>query len=134
MGRTHAAAAQAGLTLDAGALIALDRGDKRLIALLDRALAQRLKFRVPSGVVGQAWRDGHVQVALARFLRIDEVEIVPLDEQLARACGELCGVANIADIIDASVVILARERGDHIVTSDPRDLRRLDLTCPIIPI
>jgi predicted nucleic acid-binding protein len=134
VGRAHATAAPAGITLDTGALIALDRGDKRLIALLDRALAQRLTFRVPSGVVGQAWRDGRVQVTLARFLRIDEVEIVPLDEQLARACGELCGATSTADITDASVVILAREHGDHIVTSDPRDLRRLDPACPIIPI
>jgi predicted nucleic acid-binding protein len=115
-------------------LVALDRGDKRLIALLDRALAQRLKLRVPSGVVGQAWRDGRIQVTLARFLRLDEVEIIPLDEQLARACGELCGATETADIIDASVVILARQRGDHIVTSDPRDLRRLDPFCPVIPI
>jgi predicted nucleic acid-binding protein len=134
MGRTHAAASRAGVTLDAGALIALDRGDKRLIALLDRALTQHLQFRVPSGVVAQAWRDGRTQVTLARFLRIDEVEIVSLDEQLARVCGELCGATDTADIIDASVVILARERGDRIVTSDPGDLRRLDPTCPIIPI
>jgi predicted nucleic acid-binding protein len=134
MGRTHAAAARAGITLDAGALIALDRGDKRLIALLGRALAQRLRLRVPSGVVGQAWRDGRIQVTLARFLRIGEVEIVPLDAQLARACGELCGATGTADIIDASVVILARQHGDHIVTSDQRDLRRLDPSCPIIPI
>ena len=134
MGRTHVAAARAGITLDAGALIALDRGDKRLIALLQRALAQRLKLRVPSGVVGQAWRDGRVQVTLSRFLRIEEVEIIPLDEQLARACGELCGATGTADIIDASVVILARERRDHIVTSDPHDLRRLDPGCRIIPV
>ncbi len=134
MGRTHAPAAPAGITLDAGALIALDRGDKRLIALLDRALAQRLQFRVPSGVLGQAWRNGRIQVTLARFLRIDEVELIPLDEQLARACGELCGATGTADIIDASVVIVARQRGDRIVTSDPRDLRRLDPACPIIPI
>ena len=134
MGRTQAAKAQAGITLDAGALIALDRGDKRLIALLDRVLAQRLKVRVPAGVVGQAWQDGRVQVTLARFLRIDEVEISPLDEQLARACGELCGATGTADITHASVVILARERRDHIVTSDPHDLMRLDPTCPIIPI
>ena len=134
MGRTYATSARAGITLDAGALIALDRGDKRLIALLDRALAQRLKLRVPSGVVGQAWRDGRIQVTLARFLRIDEVEIIALDEQLARACGELCGATETDDVIDASVVILARQRGDRIVTSDPRDLRRLDPSCPVIPI
>jgi len=120
MGRPHAEATSAGITLDTGALIALDRGDKRLIALLDRALARRLTFRVPSGVVGQAWRDGRVQATLARFLRIDEVEIIPLDDQLARSCGELCGATNTSDIIDASVVILAREHGDHVVTSEDR--------------
>lgn len=129
--RTRTAAA---IVLDRGALIALDRGDKRMIALLHRALAQGRAFRVPAGVVGQAWRDGRVQVTLARFLRSEEVEIVPLDEHLARSCGELCGAANSQDIIDASVVILARARRDPIVTSDPNDLRRLDPSAQIIPV
>ena len=124
----------AGLVLDAGALIALDRGDKRMIALLREAMAQGRTLRVPAGVVGQAWRDGRVQATLARFLRSDEVEIAPLDEQLARACGELCGAANSADVIDASVVILARVRQDPIVTSDPDDLRRLDPAAQIIAV
>ncbi len=134
MGKRRARAAAAGITLDTGALIALDRGDKRMIALLDQALAQRRTFRVPSGVVAQAWRDGRVQVTLARFLRSAGVEIIPLDEQLARSCGELCGATGTADIVDASVVILARERRDLIVTSDPRDLWRLDPASLIIPI
>src|ERR1051326_2769617 len=133
MGRTRTRTA-AGIVLDAGALIALDRGDKRMIALLRRALAQDRAFRVPAGVVGQTWRDGRVQVTLARFLRSEEVEIIPLDEQLARSCGELCGATNSPDMIDASVVILARERRDPIVTSDPHDLRRLDPSAHIIPI
>ena len=123
-----------GIVLDAGALIALDRGDKRMIALLHRALAQGRAFRVPAGVVGQAWRDGRVQVTLARFLRSEEVEIISLDEQLARSCGELCGAADSSDIIDASVVILARERRDPIATSDPNDLRRFDPGARIIPV
>jgi hypothetical protein len=131
MGRTRTRTA-AGIVLDAGALIALDRGNKRMIALLHRALAQGRVFRVPAGVVGQAWRDGRVQVTLARFLRSEEVEIIPLDEQLARSCGELCGAAKSADIIDAAVVILARERRDPIVTGDPNDLRRLDPAAQII--
>lgn len=133
MGRTRTRAA-AGIVLDAGALIALDRGDKRMIALLQRALSRGRTFRVPAGVVGQAWRDGRTQATLARFLRSEEVEIVPLDEQLARSCGELCGAANSRDIIDASVVILAREHRDPIATSDPDDLRRLDPTAWIIPV
>jgi hypothetical protein len=134
MGRTRARTAAAGITLDTGALIALDRGDKRMIALLHQALLQGCAFRVPSGVVGQAWRDGRVQVTLARFLRSDEVEIIPLDDHLARSCGELCCAANTSDIIDASVVILARERRDPIVTSDPHDLRRLDAAAVIVSV
>lgn len=133
MGRTRARTA-ATITLDTGALIALDRGDKRIIALFDRALAQGRMFQVPSAVLGQAWRNGRVQVTLARFLRSDEVEVIPLDEQLARACGELCGATDTSDIVDASVVILARQRGGPIVTSDPNDLRRLDPAATIIPV
>lgn len=133
MGRTRTRTA-AGIVLDAGALIALDRGDKRMIALLQRALVQGRAFRVPAGVVGQVWRDGRVQVTLARFLRSVEVAIIPLDEQLARSCGELCGATNSPDVIDASVVIIARERRDPIVTSDPNDLRRLDPAAQIVPV
>jgi hypothetical protein len=62
------------------------------------------------------------------------VQIIPLDEQLARTCGELCGATNSPDIVDASVVILARERQDPIVTSDPTDLRRLDPGAQIIAV
>ncbi len=103
-----------------------------MIALLQRALIQGRTFRVAAGVVGQVWRDGRVQVTLSRFLRSEEVQIVPLDEQLARACGELCRATHSHDVIDASVVILARERRDPIVTSDPDDLRRLDPGAQII--
>ena len=134
MGKKRARPAPPGITLDAGALIALDRGNKRMIALLAEALKQRRSFRIPSGVVGQAWRDGRTQVSLARFLRADEVEIVPLDEHVARSCGELCGNKGTSDVIDASIVILARQRGDIIVTSDADDLRRLDPTSTIFEI
>ena len=52
----------AGLVLDTGALIALERGDKRVIALLHRGLVQGRAFRVPSGVVGHAWCNSRVPV------------------------------------------------------------------------
>jgi hypothetical protein len=126
MGQARARATSPGVTLDTGALIALDRGDRGMIAILAQALAQNRTFRVPAGVVAQAWRDGRRQATLARFLRASEVCIVPLDEHLARACGKLCGLTGTADVVDASVVIVARERQDAILTSDPDDLRRLD--------
>jgi hypothetical protein len=124
----------AGLTLDAGALIALDRGDRRMIALIRQALAEGRSFRVPAGVIGQAWRDGRRQVVLSRFLRGREVRVVSLEERLSRAAGELCGVTGTADVIDASVVLVAREYRDTIVTGDPTDLRRLDPSAAIVAL
>lgn len=105
-----------------------------MIGLLQRALLRGLAFRVPAGVVGQVWQDGRVQATLTRFLRSEEVEIVPLDGHIARACGELCGATNSQDVIDASVVMLARERRELIVTSDPADLLRLDPGAQIIAV
>lgn len=134
MGKTRTQSASAGVTLDAGALIALDKGDRRMIALLRETLARGMSFRIPSGVVGQAWRDGRRQVALARLLRASEVEIVPLDGALSRACGELCGVTGTNDVIDASIVITAKEHDDVIVTGDPNDLLRLDPAANLVRI
>ncbi len=105
-----------------------------MVALLAQALARGYSFRVPAGVVAQAWRDGRRHVSLSRFLTTREVQIVPLDEHLARACGELCGFAGTSDVIDASVVLVARERDDVIVTSDADDLSRLDARASIVQI
>jgi hypothetical protein len=80
-----------GLTLDTGALIAFERNDRRLVALIVRTLERAHTLAVPAGVVGQVWRDGRRQARLARFLASIEVEIEPLDDQRARQAGQLCG-------------------------------------------
>jgi hypothetical protein len=131
MGKARTQTPPVSVTLDTGALIALERGDRRMIALLQQMAKTRGAFHVPAGVVGQAWRDGSRQVVLARFLGSTQVEINALDGQLARACGELCAATGTADVIDASVVITAREHHDVIVSSDAADLLRLDPSAAI---
>lgn len=121
-----------GLTLDAGALIAFDRNDRRVVALFVRALDHGFSLAVPAAVVGQAWRDGRRQARLARLLASTELEIEPLDDERARAAGQLCGVTGTADVIDASVVLCARKRGHRIVTSDAADLQALDPKAELI--
>ena len=124
----------AGLTLDAGALIAFERNDRFVVALLARALEHRFVLAVPAGVVGQVWRDGRRQARLARLLRSTEVDVEPLDDQRAREAGQLCGVQGTADVIDASVVLCARTRGYRIVTSDAADIGRLDPAANVITV
>jgi hypothetical protein len=115
-----------GLTLDASALIAFERNDRTVVAIVSRAREHNIRLAAPAGVVGQAWRDGSRQVRLARLLGSDVVEVVPLDDAGARAAGQLCGVARTRDVIDASVVTCARERGHGVLTADIDDLERLD--------
>jgi predicted nucleic acid-binding protein len=124
----------AGLTLDTGALIAFERNDRRVVALVAQALQHKLEVAVPAGVVAQVWRDGRRQARLARLLGADPVEVEALDDRRARRAGQLCGVRQTTDIVDASVVLCARERGHRIATSDVEDLRRLDSSVPLIPV
>lgn len=105
--------------LDAGALIAIERCDREMIARLN---AERIAGRVPvthGGVVGQVWRGGPRQATLVRALRL--IEVAPLDDDLGRRAGALLGAASQSDVIDAALVALAVD-GDEILTSDPDDL------------
>jgi hypothetical protein len=124
----------AGLTLDAGALIAFERNDRSIVALISRCLAHGTSLAVPAGVVGQVWRDGRRQARLARLLGAEKIEIVVLDDRRARDAGQLCGIAGTTDVIDASVVLCAKARNHRIATSDPDDLRRLDPAAVVIPV
>jgi hypothetical protein len=115
-----------GITLDAGALIAFERGQRRAVSLVARARERGEQLCIPAGVVGQVWRDGRRQANLARLLGSDSCDIVGLDDRGARAAGQLLGVSGGNDVIDATVVLCARSRNHRIATSDPDDMHCLD--------
>ena len=114
------------IVLDTGALIAIERGDERMAALLLASLTRPVHFLIPANVLAQAWRDGPRQARLALFLKAPEVEVLALTEAHARAAGVLCGLARTKDVVDASVVIAARTHQCAVVTGDPDDLLTLD--------
>lgn len=109
------------VVLDAGALIALERHDRRIVALLQEASG----VVVPAGVVAQVWRGSGRQARTARLLRAAETVIEPLDADVARVVGILCGDRGSTDVIDASVAVAALQRGAVVVTSDPAEIERL---------
>lgn len=123
-----------GLTLDTGALIALERGDPRMRALLRRALEHDVEIAVPASVVAQAWRGGPRQARVARLLGDPAVSVVVLDDPMARAIGLLCGRSGHPDIVDVHVVLHARERGQAVVTSDPDDFSAIDAGLRLIVV
>lgn len=124
------------VVLDAGALVAVERGDRDVIAIIKR---ERLADRAPlthGGIVGQVWRGGSGrQSRLAAIL--PGVDVRPLDDGLGRRSGVLLARAGASDVVDAAIVLLAKD-GDEVLTSDPEDLlelaRAAGLHLDLIPV
>jgi len=110
-----------GITLDTGALIALERRSGRFSRIWHVAVADGVRITVPTVVVGEWWR--------GRSDRRDDilrsVDIEPLELPLARLAGEAVDAVPYATLVDAVVVASAARRGDLVFTSDYEDLARL---------
>jgi hypothetical protein len=114
------------IVLDAGALVALERGDRDLLAIVKR---ERLAGRAPrthGGVIGQVWRGGRGRQARLSAA-MPGLDLRALDGDLGRRAGVLLAAARATDVIDAAIVLLAND-GDEIYTSDPDDLVHLART------
>jgi predicted nucleic acid-binding protein len=124
------------LVLDTGAFIAVERGDRAVVAQIKR---ERQRGRAPltcGGVVAEVWRGGNGRQAPVSLL-LAGVKVVPIDDMLGRKAGMLLARSGLSGAIDASVVCLAYD-GDDIMTADPADLRILaeaaDLHIELLPV
>lgn len=117
-----------GLTLDTGALIALERRERRAIALVRLARERGHRITVPTPVIAEWWRGQRGPVA-----RVLEAFIVePLGESLARVAGEALARVSAPGAVDAMVMASAASRGDWVLTTDIEDLDRLREVFPMV--
>jgi len=125
MGRARQATSRDRLILDAGALIALVRGDARTRAIITQALDDELLVVVPTPVLAQVHRGGRDRAKTDRaLLWVDQ--FVPTAERIARDAGELLGKAGRSDAVDAIVAAEALNgTSAAILTSDPVDIEDL---------
>ena len=124
----------AGMTMDAGALIAVDRNERRVLVLLARARETGSRVTIPASALAQAVRRPERQARLARLLRQPTTDVVPLDRVDATDVGRQLAASGTSDVVDAHVVICARRARQQAVTSDPDDLRALDPTLRVVTI
>ena len=114
-----------GITFDAGGLSALDRNDRRVLALIARAIELRIRITIPATALAQAIRNPARQVRLSRLIRQAGTDLIALDGPDATAVGLLLARTATADVVDAHVVICAQRAGQAVVTSDPADLNQI---------
>ena len=123
-----------GITFDAGGLIALERNNRRVLAILDTALEDGDRIVVPATALAQVIRNPARQVRLWRMIQFEKTEVIPLDGSQAQAVGALLARTGTSDITNAHVVLCAQTAGHAVVTSDPFDMRRLDPTLRVIAV
>ena len=123
-----------GIALDAGGLIAVERDDRRVVALIRMALDDDGRIIVPATALAQVLRNPARQVPLWRMIQRKRTDVVPLDGSHAQAVGALLAKTRTSDIVDAHVVVCAQRSGLAVVTSDPFDLRRLDPSLRIVAV
>jgi predicted nucleic acid-binding protein len=111
------------LVLDAGVLIAHERGDRSPAAWLERAAREGVDIAVAAPTITEVWRDGSRQARLARLLNV--CRIIDCDRQLARSGGEIMARASSREALDAIVVAAAVIVGGAVLTDDLSDLRPL---------
>jgi predicted nucleic acid-binding protein len=121
-----------GFTLDAGALIALDRGDRRILGLLAEAERRNIRIVVPATVLTQAVRAPARQARLMRLIGHPLTEVRSLSRQDAVSAGMLLAATRTKDITDAHVIVCALSADQPVVTSDPKDLRRLSSAVELV--
>ena len=121
--------------LDAGALIGLEKGDKRMVALVEVIVKYRVPAYVPAGVVAQVWRGTARQHHTAVLLRSEAVRVMPLDADTAKQVGLLLGATGQSDVTDAHVAYLTASLGNAVVyTSDVEDIAGINPTLDVVAV
>jgi predicted nucleic acid-binding protein len=113
------------IILDSGAIIASERNDPTMAAILKAARKNRTPILVPATVVAETWRGPRAHARTAHLL--GSVDGFPeLNEQNARQVGGLLALSKTAAIVDGNVVAVAIAlRPATIVTSDVNDVTHL---------
>ncbi|MCU1234968.1 MAG: twitching motility protein PilT [Candidatus Solibacter sp.] len=121
-----------GITFDAGGLIALDRNDRRVLALIARTMELGMRITIPATALAQAVRNPARQARLSRLIRQAGTDLVALNGPDATAVGLLLARTATSDVVDAHVVVCAQRAGQAVVTSDPDDLRHIAPGLPLM--
>lgn len=120
----------AGLTLDTGALIALERRRQRMSRAYTAAVADRLPVTVPAVVIAEWWRGpSAVRELILRGVRVENTTA-----EVAQLAGQALAVVPGATAIDAIVMASAACRGDLVYTSDFADMERLRAYFPAVRV
>lgn len=116
------------IVLDAGFFIALERGDRHVLAVAKAIKDYRIPAFTSASVVAQVWRGSPKQHDLGVLLKSGAIRVEPITENTAREIGVILGETNTSDVTDAHVVLIAQRLNAIVYTSDDGDINAIDAT------
>ncbi|MCY3893782.1 MAG: PIN domain-containing protein [Acidimicrobiaceae bacterium] len=111
------------MILDAGVLIAVDRGSVQARDYLMSAEHNGDVLHTTAAVAAQVWRDGSRQVRLTRAL--SAMTLHPFEPGDIAQVGEALRRSGTSDVVDAHLYVVAERIGHDILTSDVDDFASL---------
>ena len=111
------------MILDAGVFIALDDPTRRgvIVALVQKMIAEGTPPSTNTAALAQAWRSPATQVPMTRLINATTVH--PFGDP--RTIGLRCATTDTSDVVAASLAVLADQRGQPNLTTEPEDFTRL---------
>lgn len=112
------------LILDSGAVLAVARGNRTVVRLIEAARLEQVDVVVPPVVAAETLRGGGRDTPIYRLLQFSDVP--PFGQQLARRAGALLARSGSSNVADAQVVAEALAYGPALIlTGDLKDIQRL---------
>lgn len=110
-----------GITLDTGALIALEKGKRRILGIVTVAMENDIPIYIPATALAEFWR----QPSKAMRALLADCTVLPMTSREAEAVGVVLGrLGRRAGplFVDASVALFAALYAPILYTADPGDL------------
>ena len=98
---------------------------RQKVSLITRAREHGKRITTPATALAQAIRSPAKQALLSQLIRQVYTDLMHVDGPGATAVGLLLSRTGTADIADAHVVVCAQRSRQPVVTSAPKDLRRI---------
>jgi predicted nucleic acid-binding protein len=117
-------------TLDTGALIGLERRERRAVAFFRTAVAHSIPLIAPTVAIAEWWRgrtDEREQILAA-------LVVEPLDGALSKMAGEAMTRVRGSTLADSVVMASAARSGGVVLTSDFEDMERLRSHFPTVRV
>lgn len=118
--------------------MAIERRDPMMLQIMREALLGKAQIAIPRTVIAQVWRGTGKQANVNRLIGAGAASLsVVIDEltaERAKQIGTVIGATSHPDIVDVHVALVAADHDHAVLTSDDRDIAKVNPDLTIVHV